>query len=140
MQVKIIKSDGKAALVESVTDGMAYRRIVPVHLVNLDETNPSVGKMEFSDFGVGIEYGLPFAQFINPGVTALQVETALHNAGIWTLEDLQSKGRQAIGALQSVYSLDLGRILQAAQNYLKEARVEKPVAAKRKSTKKEVEP
>jgi hypothetical protein len=131
MKVQIIKSEGKVVLLETVVDGKAVRRIVPEKLVRED------GDIEPSDFEKGILHGLPFAEFINPSVTGEQVETALHNAGIWTLQDLQTKGREAVGALQSVYRTDLGNILASAKVYSDKASVEKPTAHKRKTSIKE---
>lgn len=133
MKVQIIKSEGKVMLLEVTIDGKVVRRIVPDKLVSVD------GEIEPSDFEKGILYGLPFAEFIHPGVTGEQIETALHNAGIWTLPDLQTKSREAVGALQSVYRTDLGNILTSAKVYSDKASVEKPTAHKRKTSVKENE-
>jgi hypothetical protein len=73
-------------------------------------------------------------------ISAEEFETALHNAGIWTAEDVQSKSREALGALQLVYGVDLGNILKATQEHVETKKSEtakKPAITKRKTSKKE---
>lgn len=130
MDVKVIKTEGKAVVVEAVLQGKVERRIVP-------EGRVSDGVISEQDFESGIDYGLPFDEFICAIDITGQLQVALHNADIWTLEDLYSKGRQAIGALQAVYGVELARIIQAAEKYLKEKPASKPVSPQKVKTKKE---
>ena len=120
IEPKLILSDDTADLYEVVLPGEGLvRRILPAGKL------PTLEHLQ-----AGIPYGLPFAEMI-PAPAAdfpANLETALHNAGIWNLDDLRTKGREAIGALQGVYTIELVRLIQLAENY-------KPV---KKSHKKEI--
>jgi hypothetical protein len=85
-------------------------------------------------FEQGVPYGLPFASLVKPSEDlAENVEKYLHNAGIWTLDDLRTKGKAAVGAFQAAYGLELSRLIQIAETY-------KPVLAKApKAKKKEID-
>ena len=82
-------------------------------------------------FEQGVSYGLPFASLVKPSEDlALNVEKYLHNAGIWTLDDLRTKGKAAVGAFQAAYGIELSRLVQLAEQY-------KPVSSKKVSKVKE---
>jgi hypothetical protein len=63
----------------------------------------------------GIPYGLPFDEFLEN----LDAEIGLHNAGIWTLQDLYTHAQAAASAL-SVYKLRLSDVIRAAEAYEKQ--------------------
>lgn len=66
--------------------------------------------------------GAPWATIIGGlAGTPEKLEAALHGAGILTLDDLRRRPAVALGALQSVYGLDLAALLERAEaHYNKE--------------------
>ena len=66
--------------------------------------------------------GAPWAAIIGRlAATPEKLEAALHGAGILTLDDLRRRPAVALGALQSVYGLDLAALLERAEaHYNKE--------------------
>jgi hypothetical protein len=129
MDVKIVGSiDGKD-IVEAVIDFRAHRRVFPAGKVQ-------DGTLSKSEFEAGIEYGIPFDEIVPVNTDMVGMfGDALHNAGVWTLEDLHTKSRQAIGALQAVYAVELARIIQAVEAY--QPGKPAPKQATQKTTRKE---
>jgi len=66
--------------------------------------------------------GAPWSAIIGQlAGTPEKLEAALHGAGILTLDDLRRRPAVALGALQSVYGLDLAALLERAEaHYNKE--------------------
>jgi len=64
---------------------------------------------------MGIPYGLPF-EFKLPGmtVTSHEIEVALHNAGIWTAEDVLKNTKLVQGALLSLIRLTVSDVMSLA--------------------------
>ena len=112
VRVNVISRNHSGALVEFV-EGQAVRRKT-VAAAALDGE-----KIAQDDLDMGVPYGIPWADLVQATVTPATIEKALHNAGVWTLEDLISNPRRAIGALQSAYGLDIAALIRAANEYLK---------------------
>lgn len=123
--INLIQSNENTNLYEGIVPGEGLvRRILPAknHAPTLEE------------FQHGIPYGLPFAELIKPSEDfASRVETVLHNAGVWTIDDLHTKGKIVTGALQNIYGVELVRIIQAAEMYLSSKPISKPKRAKKES-------
>jgi hypothetical protein len=109
--VNVLENNGKTALVEYVQDAIAHRCYIPSSKIY-----PG-GDVVLSVLKAGIKYGLPFAEFVEISVTPADIEARLHNAGIWTLDDLRSKSQAALGALQAAYALELGKLFAASEAY-----------------------
>jgi hypothetical protein len=62
-------------------------------------------------------YGLPWAKLVSFSATPEGLEMALHNAGIWTLDDLASNIQAGLGAIQSAYRLDYAALKSAAKKF-----------------------
>jgi hypothetical protein len=111
----LITKLGQVSLIEIVRDGMVERCLLPAQLL---AENPELTSEQID---TGAPYGLPFSEFVQPSPTkdlAQQLETALHNAGVWTLEDLRTKVPSAISALQVVYGIEFRKIVKAAEAYI----------------------
>ena len=124
MDIRLIQSGDKTNLYEGILpdEGLA-RRMLPASILAPTQ----------AQFEQGVPYGLPFAELLKPSDDLpANLETALHNAGIWTLDDLRTKGKQAVGAFQAAYGLELSRLIQIAATY-------KPVVAKPAKAKKSKE-
>jgi hypothetical protein len=123
MNIRLIQSGDKTNLYEGILDDEGLvRRMLPSSIL-------APTQAQFED---GIPYGLPFAELLKPSADLPQnIEAALHNAGIWTLDDLRTKGKQAVGAFQAAYGLELSRLIQIAEAY-------KPVIVKAPKAKKEI--
>ncbi len=107
VDVKIIRYQGRAALVECVDNGVPRRFVVPREVVEGGSASPDL-------VSLGIEYGEPWEELWTPQVTPEAVATALRRHGIWTVEDLRREPGKAVAALQSAYGLDLSTLLALA--------------------------
>lgn len=121
--------DVKANLVLSYDTTCLWEAVLPGEGL-VRRMLPAGKQPTLENLQAGIPYGLPFAEMVTvPSVDfAENLETSLHNYGIWTIDDLRTKGREVIGALQSTYGIELSRLVILAEAY-------KPI--KPKGTKKE---
>lgn len=103
-------STAESFLVEWVADGEAHRGYIPAKKFDPAGVPESV-------LSRSTPYGLPFAKLVSFSATPEGLEKALHNADIWTLDDLATKIQAAIGALQTAYYLDYAALKQAAKKY-----------------------
>lgn len=111
--VTVIRSKGFTALIEWVEKTRLKRGYLPASMIDADN-------MVSDDvLEAATSYGVPWGDVLNLQATPEKLEQALHAHGIWTLEDLVTKPNAAIGALQSVYRVDLAALLQAARTFEK---------------------
>jgi hypothetical protein len=111
---RILKTEGKAALVQIVRDGKEKRATLPIDLLAEGSNSEITGEQ----FDMGIPYGLPFAEILGEvSISPVDLENALHNANVWTLNDLESNLRPALGALTKVCYPVLLTLLQKAKAY-----------------------
>jgi len=113
--VKVIRVTGEGALVEYAVKGEPRRVTVPKDLVQ-------EGKAEDETLEAGVPYGVPWERLETAKVTPASIARALRNAGIWTCDDLRTKQMAAVGALQAVYGVDVGKLNEFATEFAKEAR------------------
>lgn len=94
MLVKPIKSKGGNTLVEWVEGAAIYRSWLPNKEVKDDEANNP-------------EKGLPYGDDLTPLLkhlpTAAVIMQALHNNGLWTLEDIKINPSLTLSSLAAVY-------------------------------------
>jgi hypothetical protein len=112
---RLVTKSGQTGLIEVNRDGALERCLLPTQLLegNLELTSEQID--------AGAPYGLPFSEFVQLSPTkdlAQQLEIALHNAGVWTLEDLRTKVPSAISALQVIYGVEFRKIVRAAEAYI----------------------
>jgi len=110
IEVNIIRSRGKGAVIEWVSEGKAFRKIAP--LSKLKD-----GKIEEKDLEKCPDYGVPWAKEIELSATSEDLETALHNAGIWTPQDALKNPQAILGALNATYKTGLSSIFKTAQKF-----------------------
>lgn len=108
-----ISQVGQGGLVEVIRDGAAERFILPDAILGTAGTVLTDDQIDS-----GIPYGLPFSEFMKPKEFSGALETALHNSGVWTLQDLKAKMQSVVDALQATYRLEAVKIIQAAEVYL----------------------
>ena len=131
-EFKLISRIGEAGLVEVIRNGETERVILPMSVLG--------NTVELTDIEIdaGIQYGLPFEEFVILDTDIVsRLTTELHRSGVWTLDDLRKKPNLVIAALQSIYRLNVGRIVQAAETYLQQEHDVKPPVAPKVKTKKE---
>jgi len=109
-KVTRLNKAGEVALVEWVADGKVYRGFLP-------EKKFSPEGLPDSVLSKATPYGLPWAKLATFQATPEGLEEALHNADIWTLDDLVTKIQAGIGAIQTAYQFDLAALRTAAKNY-----------------------
>lgn len=129
-EYKIISRIGEAGLVELLRNDTVERFILPMEVLN------NTTALTDAEIDSGVQYGLQFGDFLKPSSDIVaRLTVALHNAGIWTIQDLRTKPNDVIRALRLVYGIDVGRIIQDAETYLQQEHLQPPVAPKK--TKKE---
>ena len=111
--VTVLRVDGGSTLVEFVQDGEAFRKMVPSNKLTPDN------EIDDKSLSRGVSYGIAWAEELDKLslpqiVTSTEVEKALHNAGVWDQDDVWTNPGAVIGALQSLYAVDLGVIAQIA--------------------------
>lgn len=112
---RLITKSGQTGLIEINRDGALERCLLPTQLL---EGNSELTSEQIDS---GAPYGLPFSEFIQPSNfkdLAKQLEITLHNAGVWTLEDLRTKVPSVISALQTVYGIEFRKLIRAAEAYI----------------------
>ena len=113
IEVQVLKTEGKSALVQWIKNGAVDRRYVPVGEIT-DGLVPEGVLAECP------QYGLPWELVAMSKVTPDDLARALRNSGIWTLQDLAKNPNKIIGILQAAYSVDLAALLTFAQAVNKE--------------------
>lgn len=112
--VKLIRRQNQAALVEWVDeDGRTQRCVIPAEMIQ-------DGQAADDTLAAGTPYGLPWANLVTLSASPADVEAELHRMNIWTGDDLRANTAGAVAALQRVYGVDLGQLLQAATRYEKD--------------------
>jgi hypothetical protein len=111
--VRIIERNNETSLVQWVENGKLCRAYLPNSEVTLDGKQSDRGRARAPH--QGIEYGDDLEEAIGklPAVTINQVVEALHQAGIWHLEDVAADPNRVVAAFQSVYRLQINTLLQA---------------------------
>ena len=109
-QVTRLSNSGEVVLVEWVADGKVYRGFLPAKKYSPEGMPDSV-------LSKATPYGLPWAKLASFQATPEGLEEALHNADIWTLDDLLNKIQAGIGAIQTAYHFDHAALRTAAKNY-----------------------
>jgi hypothetical protein len=107
----LITKNGTVGLVEVLRGGKLERCFLPAGMLG-DET------LTDDQIDTGIQYGLPFAEFVKvSNDLPARLETALHAAGIWTVEDLSKQAQLVVNTLQAAYQIELSKLIKAATEY-----------------------
>jgi hypothetical protein len=107
----LITKNGTVGLIEVSRGGKPERCFLPAGMLG-DET------LTDEQIDTGIQYGLPFAEFVKiPADFPARLETALHAAGIWTVEDLSKQAQLVVNTLQAAYRIELSKLIKAANEY-----------------------
>ena len=115
MIVTVIQRQGKAVLIEWQDAVGVHRGILPATLVG-DGQN-----VAFSDLQAALPYGIPWERVTLPIVTLEQFAQAFRAQGIWTEEDLHRNIPKARAAIQEVYGVNLGFLLDAIRRHRENA-------------------
>lgn len=107
LSVRLLETKGSSSLVEW-QDASLHRGYIPAKEVDADGTVPAPVLDE------AILYGIAWEKHITLSATAEALADALRRRGIWTARDLQTKQQAALGAIISVYTVDLGALNKAA--------------------------
>lgn len=111
MMVKTIGQNDQTILIEWRDQDGFHRAYLPAHEVEADMcASPEMG----------IPYGVPWSELLQPTVTPEALEQALYAHGLWTAQDvLAAKPAQLLGVLQGLYGLDVSALIEAARTVLK---------------------
>lgn len=105
--VSVISSKGKSSLVEYVEAGIAYRVYVPAHQVKERLVSNEI-------LASGIPYGHPWDE-IKIDFDMKQFLSEMHNANLWTVEDVLRSPAKVTGVLRKVFEPSLKAILETAK-------------------------
>ena len=110
LPVRVIETRGGSSLVEWVAGGEAHRAFVPAETLAPDGAPATV-------LDRGVPYGLPWQDVrLADADLPAALNRALHNAGIWTGDDLVRNQRAAMGAVQAALQIHLGALNQFAHD------------------------
>lgn len=129
-KVTPIRNKGGKTLVEWTYAQRLHRSWIPSDAVQQDGEEYRVERPS-----AGIPYGHNFAKLLTISATPDAIDAELKRRGIWTIEDLRARPNSALGALQSVYGVDMAALFQAADMY--EAEEKRAAARERASEAKE---
>lgn len=109
-KVKVISRQGEAVLIEWFDDeSLIHRSVVPVRSILYDDgalcRHPERG----------IPYGEDFTALLTLTTTLRELDQALKNSGIWTLDDLFTKHSAAQGAFNLTLSKDFANLVRNAR-------------------------
>lgn len=107
-KVKVISKQGEAALIEWFDDeSLIHRSVVPVRFILEDNYCRHPER--------GIQYGEDFTALLTLTTTLRELDQALKNSGIWTLDDLFTKHSAAQGAFNLTLSKDFANLVRNAR-------------------------
>ena len=109
VKVRVVRVTGPSAVVEWA--GGLKRAVIPAAEVISDELYATVPADVLDE---GAPYGLPWERLVKMEATPEKLADELHRNGIWTMEDVESNPRAIMGALQTVYGVELSTLIQAA--------------------------
>lgn len=108
--VHVFAATDKSSSVEWVDRKGVHRGLIPAgKVVN--------GKVDQDTLDAAIPYGIPWAEFPLPKVTGEDLQAAMYAAGMWTPEDVMRQPQKVIGALQYLYQVHLGSLVEFAAKY-----------------------
>ena len=104
--VRLVEQTGKSALVEWSVKGSLKRGSIPVDKV--------AEKVDQDVLDAAVPYGVPWSAMLIKQFTGEDLEKAMHDADIWTVEQAYKNARKVVGALQALYLVHLGSLLEFA--------------------------
>lgn len=108
IDVKIIQQSGHSALVEWLDNGKRKRATIPQGVIQDNQVLKS-------DLEMGIPYGIEWSKVIELSASSEDLQQELYRVGIWTADDAINNADRLRGALQKVYSVDIGTIMKLAK-------------------------
>ena len=109
--VRVIPTVGEAVMVEYEEKGVPQRRFIPKVEVQETDKGPRVPE---DVLAAGVPYGLDWAKLIAKVPDPKDIEIALKNHGIWTLEDLGKNALGAYDAFLHVAEMSVAELRRAA--------------------------
>jgi len=111
MDVKIVGRENGKVLVEWREDGCLRRGIVPEEVVNGEVIDDEL-------LSLAITYGIDFEFLLEQAldnVTPQAITCRLHNAGIWTYEDMRANPTVVRGVIMAAYGVDFQTLYRIAE-------------------------
>lgn len=102
--VRTIK--GSSALVEYLVDGVLFRKYVPANKIENQFVADSV-------LASGIPYGFPWEE-ISIDFDMQQFAIEMHNADLWTVEDVLRSPKKLTGVLRKIFENSFRTVLETA--------------------------
>lgn len=125
-KVTVIRNKDGKSLVEWTYGQKLHRSWVPS-----DDVRTEGGESRVERPSAGVPYGHNFTKSLTFSVTPDAIDAELKRRGIWTIEDLRARPNSALGALQTVYGVDMAALFQAADKFEAE---EKRAAAREQAS------
>jgi hypothetical protein len=107
--VQSISTTGKSVLVEWKDKKGLHRASIP--------TDKLAEKIDQELLDAAPPFGVPWADAPIKAFTGDDLQAALYAAGVWTSDDVQGQPQKAIGALQYLYYVHLGSLVEFAAKY-----------------------
>ncbi|NMC34202.1 MAG: hypothetical protein GYA36_17345 [Veillonellaceae bacterium] len=107
--VTVIAYVGDSAIVEWEDSEDLHRCTLPADIVK--------PKMTAEELANGIPYGLPLAEIVTFSASAVEFSRRMHQAGLWTADDIRRNPQRVFRALQAMYAVDVATLMQKIRTY-----------------------
>ena len=107
--VQVVSTTGKSTLVEWQDKKGLHRASLPNEAVS--------EKVDQELLEAAPPYGVPWALAPIKAFTGDDLQAALYAAGVWTSEDVMNQPKKVIGALQYLYYVHLGSLVEYASRH-----------------------
>ena len=107
--VTVVSQSGKSVVVEWHDKKGLHRASIP--------TDKLAEKVDQELLEAAPPYGVPWADAPIKALTGDDLQAALYAAGVWTCEDVQKQPQKVIGALQYLYWVHLGSLVEFAAKH-----------------------
>ena len=104
-----VSQTGKSVLVEWRDKKGLHRASIPL--------DKFADKVDQELLEAAPPYGVPWAEAPIKAMTGDDLQAALYAAGVWTSEDVLKQPQKVIGALQYLYWVHLGSLVEFAAKY-----------------------
>ena len=112
--VQVIRKKNRTALVQWRDDnGRLLRGTIPAEQVEESEQESTVDQ---SVLDMSVPYGVSWQDFMSDiYISAEDVEVALHNAGVWTVQDMRLNPSTVNGVFISLVGINLVHLMRLAE-------------------------
>ena len=118
--VKMLERRGETVLLEWADGDETKRGYLPASVV-IPETAEIALAVSASELPLAAPYGVPWAALlqVDPSDFSERLQKALHNANLWTFDDVMKNPNSVIGAIQVALGVSMATVALTARKFEK---------------------